>query len=248
MLKEIVIAIQSWGEAHHFILKHKLWKWVLIPGLIYTILFVIGIYFFGRSATDVVGYITHILHLGDWSQRFHNSFLGFLFTFAGITIWLTLLLFYFSFLKYLCLIIGAPVFAYLSRKTESIIENNESNPGWDAIWPEAVRGIKMAMRNCGWQTVYLVALLFLALIPLIGWITPLIVLFMECYYYGFSMVDYGLARKQFSASQSTHYIGRHKGLAIGNGILFYLMHVVVIFAPAYAIVAGTLTAHKVKGN
>lgn len=247
MLKEIVITIQSWGEAHQFILKHRLWKWVLIPGLFYTILFIVGIYFFGKSATDVVGYITHILHLGDWIQRFHNSFLGFLFTFAGVIIWLTLLLSYFSFLKYLCLIIGAPVFAYLSRKTESIIENNEINPGWSAIWPEARRGIKMALRNCGWQTVYLVALLFLALIPLIGWITPLIVLFMECYFYGFSMVDYGLARKNFTPSQSIHYIGRHKGLAVGNGILFYLMHLVVIFAPAYAIVAGTLTAHKVKG-
>ncbi|MCR6721955.1 MAG: hypothetical protein NVV59_17080 [Chitinophagaceae bacterium] len=97
MLKEIVIAIQSWGEAHRFIIQHKLWKWVLIPGLLYTILFITGIYFFGRSATDVVEYITHILQLSDWSQQFQNSFLGFLFTFAGIIFWLTLLLFYFFF-------------------------------------------------------------------------------------------------------------------------------------------------------
>ena len=83
---------------------------------------------------------------------------------------------------------------------------------------------------------------------MIGWITPLIVLFMECYYFGFSMVDYGLARQGESTSQSTVFIGRHKGLAMGNGILFYLMHLVMPLAPAYAIVAGTLTAHKVKGN
>jgi CysZ protein len=246
LLKEIVIAIQSWGEAHRFILQHKLWKWVLLPGLLYTLLFVTGIYFFGRSATDVVEYITHILHLSDWSQQFQNSFLGFLFTFAGIIFWLTLLLFYFSFLKYLCLIIGAPLFSYLSRKTESILaaegrsEKSESR--------EASRGIKIALRNCGWQTVYLIALLILSLIPVIGWITPLIVLFMECYYFGFSMVDYGLARQGFNISKSTHFIGRHKGLAMGNGILFYLMHLVMPFAPAYAIVAGTLTAHKVKAG
>jgi CysZ protein len=35
-------------------------------------------------------------------------------------------------------------------------------------------------------------------------------------------------------------------LAIGNGILFYMMHLVIIFAPAYAIIAATLTIHKVK--
>lgn len=248
MLKEIVIAIQSWGEAHRFIIEHKLWKWVVIPGLIYTLLFITGMYFFGKSATEVVEYITHILRLSDWTQRFQNSFLGFLFTFSGIIFWLTLVLFYFSFLKYICLLIGSPIFAYLSRKTESIIENNEHNPGWAEIKKEVARGMKTALRNCGWQTVYLVALLLLSLIPVIGWITPLIVLFMECYYYGFSMLDYSFARNNYTPSQSQHFIGRHKGLAIATGILFYLMHVLIFFAPAYAIVAATLTVHKVKKN
>ncbi|MGN6295104.1 MAG: EI24 domain-containing protein [Chitinophagaceae bacterium] len=246
MLKEIVITIQSWGEAHRFILQHRLWKWVLIPGLIYTALFVTGMYFFGRSATEVIEYITHILHVSDWIQKFQNSFLGFLFTFAGIILWLTLLLFYFSFFKYICLIIGSPIFAYISRKTESIIKSNESAPGWSDIKKEMSRGMSIAIRNCGWQTVYLVALILLSLIPVIGWITPLIALFMECYYYGFSMLDYSLARNNHSPSQSIHFIGRHKGLAIGNGILFYMMHLVIIFAPAYAIIAATLTVHKVK--
>ncbi|HTD93484.1 MAG TPA: EI24 domain-containing protein, partial [Chitinophagaceae bacterium] len=154
MLKEIVITIQSWGEAHRFILQHKLWKWVVIPGLIYTILFIAAMYFFGKSATNVIEYITQILHLSDYIQRFRNGFLGFLFTFAGIILWLTLLLFYFSLFKYICLIIGSPVFAYLSRKTESIIEHDEHAPGWKEIKKEAARGIRIAARNCGWQTVY----------------------------------------------------------------------------------------------
>jgi len=248
LLKEIVITIQSWGEAHRFIIQHKLWKWVLIPGLIYGALFITGMYFFGKSATQVIEYITHILHLGDWTQKFQNSFLGFLFTFEGIIFWLTLLLFYFSFFKYICLIIGSPIFAYLSRKTEAIIENNENIRNWSGIRKEAARGIWMAIRNCGWQTVYLVALLIVSLIPVVGWIIPLVVLFMECYYYGFSMLDYGLARNNNSSSQSMHYINHHKGLAIGNGILFYLMHVVIFVAPAYGIIAATLTVNKVKNN
>jgi CysZ protein len=246
LLKEIVITIQSWGQAHRFIIQHKLWRWVIIPGLIYAALFITAMYFFGKSATDVVEYITHILRLSDWSQKFQNSFLGFLFTFAGIIFWLTLLLFYFSFFKYICLIIGSPLFAYLSRKTESIIEQNENIKSWKGIQKEAGRGVVTALRNCGWQTVYLVALILLSLIPIVGWITPLIVLFVECYYYGYSMLDYGLARNNNTPSQSAHFIGRHKGLAIGNGILFYLMHILIIFAPAYAIIAANLTVNQVK--
>lgn len=203
-------------------------------------------YFFAKSATAVIGYITHILHVSDWTQKFKNSFLGFLFTFEGIILWLTLLLFYFSFFKYICLIIGSPVFAYLSRKTELIIEGSDQAPAWADLTKEIKRGIRIAIRNCGRQTISLVALILLSLIPVIGWVTPLIVLLMECYYYGFSMLDYSFARNDDSMQKSIHFIGRHKGLAIGNGILFYLMHIVVIFAPAYAIVAGTLTVHKVK--
>lgn len=248
MLKEIVISIQSWGEAHRFIIQHRLWKWVLIPGLIYAALFVTGMWFFGKSATVVIEYITHFLNLSGWMQKFGSNLLGFLFTITGVILWLTLLLFYFSFFKYICLIIGAPIFAYISRKTESILVNNEPSPGWSSIKPEITRGITIALRNCGWQTVYLVALILLSLIPLVGWITPLVALFMECYYYGFSMLDYNLARNNYNKSQSIHFIGRHKGLAIANGILFYMLHLLIIFAPAYAIIAATLTVNRVKVN
>lgn len=246
LLKEIVIAFQSWGQAHRFIIQHKLWKWVLIPGLIYSILFVTGMYFFGKSATAVIDYITHFLHLADWTQNLRNSFLGFLFALEGIILWLTLLLFYFSFFKYICLIIGSPAFAYLSRKTEMILENSQEKPSRAEINREIKRAISIAVRNCGMQTLYLFFLILLSLIPVIGWVTPLIVLVVECYYYGFSMLDYGFERNKFSMQQSIYFISRHKGYAIGNGILFYMMHLVVIFAPAYAIVAGTLTVHKVK--
>jgi len=248
LLKEIVITIQSWEEAHRFISQHKLWKWVVIPGLIYTILFITAMYFFGKSATAVIEYFTHIMRLSDWIQKFENSFLGFLFTFTGVILWLVLLLFYFSFFKYICLIIGSPVFAYLNRKTELIIEGNEEAPGWADIKAEAARGIYIAMRNCGWQTIYLVGLILLSLVPVVGWITPLIVLVVECYYYGFSMVDYGFARNKFTTAQSIQFVRRHKGLAIGNGFLFYLTHALIIFAPAYAIIAATLTVRKVKNS
>ncbi len=112
--------------------------------------------------------------------------------------------------------------------------------------PKLREVLSYAMRNCGWQTLYLVGLMFLSLLPVIGWVMPLVVLVVECYYYGFSMLDYGLARNKYTVAQSIQFIGRHKGLAIGNGFLFYLMHALIIFAPAYAIIAATLTVHKVK--
>lgn len=248
MLKEIVIAVQSWGEARHFIQKHKLFKWIIVPGLIYTILFIAGMFLFWKSADSVISWISHQLQIEVWLQNQRNEWLSFIFVMTGMMLRLILVLFYFSFFKYLILIIGSPVFAYLSEKTEAIIEEKEHKVNWTELQKDGIRTVKLALRNCGWQSVYLIALLLLSLVPVIGWITPVIALLMECYYFGFSILDYSLARNKFTSSQSSHFISRHKGLAIGNGLLFYLMHLLIIVAPAYAIIASTLNVHKVKNS
>lgn len=248
MLKEIVIAFQSWSEAHQFIKKHKLWKWIIVPGIIYTLLFILGMILFWQSADNAVSWISSQLRIEPWLQQKRSEWLSFFFVMMGVMLRLILVLFYFSLFKYLILIIGSPVFAILSEKTEAIIDSKEHHFNWPELRKDCFRSIKLALRNCGWQIIYLIGLIFLSLIPLVGWITPLIALAMECYYYGFSMLDYSLARNEVTPSQSIRFIGRHKGLATANGFLFYLLHIVVIFAPAYAIIAGTLTIQKVKNS
>jgi CysZ protein len=246
LLKEIVIAIQSFGEAHRFIEKHKLLKWIIIPGIIYTVLFIVGMYFFVRSSNEAVSWLSEQLRIEGWLQKERSPWLSYFFVMAGIMLRLILLLFYFSLFKYLVLIIGAPVFAYLSEKTESIIEEKEYAFNWQEVKKDIFRGSRLALRNAASQSFYCLLLVLLSLFPLIGWITPLIAIFVECYYYGFAMLDYSFARNKFTPSQSIEFIGRHKGLAIGNGLIFYLLHLVVVLAPAYAIVAATLTVYKVK--
>lgn len=248
MLKEIVIAFQSWSEAHRFIQQHKLWKWIVIPGIIYTILFVAGMYFFWPAADDAISWISERMRIETWLQQKGSEWLSFFFVMMGMMLRLILVLFYFSLFKYFILIIGSPLFAYLSEKTEAIIENKEHSFNWPELKKDAARSIRLAMRNCLWQTIYISGLALMSLLPLIGWITPVIALFMECYYYGFSMLDYSFARGRFTPPQSISFIGRHKGLAIGNGVLFYLMHIAIVLAPAYAIVAATLSVHKVKNS
>lgn len=248
MLKEIVIAVQSWGEAHRFIQQHRLFKWIIIPGFIYTVLFIVGMFFFWQSSDGVISWVSQQLRIENWLQQQSSEWLSFLFVMTGMMLRLILVLFYFSFFKYLILIIGSPVFAYLSEKTEAIIEEKEYSFNWSTVKKDCIRSIKLDLRNCGWQSVYLIALILLSLIPVIGWITPVIALLMEGYYFGFSMLDYSFARINMTPAQSVAFTGRHKGLAIGNGLLFYLMHILLLLAPAYAIIAATLSVHKVKNS
>lgn len=252
MLKEIIIAIQSFFEAHTFIRKHRLWKWILIPGLVYALLFIFGIYLFLNSSDRAVSYLSRTIGIEAWLQKQANAFLSFLFLMAGLMLRLILFFFYFSLFKFLFLIVGSPVFAYLSEKTSSIIEGKDFPFSFSQLLKDIMRGVRLALRNSLWQTVYVVSILLLSLIPLIGWVTPLIGLFVECYYYGFSMVDYSLERNKLSPGASIEFISRHKGLAIGNGLMFYLMHILPVIgwvlAPAYAVIAATLSLYHLKDN
>ena len=252
MLKEIVIAIQAYFQAHRFIVKHRLWKWILIPGIIYAILFFAGIYIFMKSSNHAIDYLFSVTGVKHWMQALQSGWLRFLFILGQVILYMVLMLFYFSLFKYLFLIIGSPLFAYLSEKTEAIMEGKDYPFNFSQLIKDITRGIKLALRNALWQTVYTISILILSFVPLAGTVTPLVALMTECYYLGFSMLDYNCERRNLSASESIAFISKHKGLAIGNGIVFYLMHIVIIvgwvLAPSYAIIAATLSLYNADKN
>lgn len=250
MLKEIIISIQSYAEAHRFIQKHRLWKWIIIPGIFYTLLFMVGMYFFWTSSNWAIEFIMLKTGVKAWLDKMQESWLNFLFILGQIMLRLVLLLFYFSLFKFLFLIIGSPVFAYLSEKTEAIIAGKDFPFSLSQLMKDIVRGIRIALRNLLWQTVYVLSIFILSFIPLVGWVSPLIALMVECYYFGFSMLDYSSERNKLSAAQSIEFIGRHKGLAIGNGMVFYIMHFIPflgwLLAPSYAVIAATISLLKAR--
>ena len=64
------------------------------------------------------------------------------------------------------------------------------------------------------------------------------------------MLDYSCERRKMNTQESIFFISNHKGLAIGNGIVFYIMHLVPfvgwVLAPAYAVIAATLSMLQIK--
>ena len=251
MLKEIIISIQSWLQAHRFIVKHKLWKWILIPGIIYAVLFWFGVMLFWRSSGQFINY--SLTHTGfkTWLEGISNNvFIGFLVVLIQVAVQIILFYFYYSLFKYLFLIIGSPVFAYLSEKTQAIIDNKDYPFSIMQLLSDIARGIRLALRNALWQTVYSICILFISFIPVIGLATVVLAFFVECYYLGFSMLDYSCERNKLSASASIHFIGRHKGLAIGNGAVFYMVHLIPfvgwVLAPGYAVIAATISINTIN--
>jgi CysZ protein len=246
VLKEIIISIAAYGKAHAIIRDHKLWKWIVIPGLLYMLLYIGGLYVFFVSFRSVVSEKIIVgLGISQWLDRYDSGLMSFLFSFTGLVVWLVGAMFYFSLFKYIWLILGSPIFSWLSEKTESLVTGKAYHFSLKQWVMDMGRAVKLAMRNLLWQSVYLVALLLLSLIPVAGWAVPFLALIIEAYYFGFSMLDYSFERKRADMGSSIRYIGQHKGLAIGNGVVFYLMHLIPlvgwVLAPAYAVIAATLT-------
>jgi CysZ protein len=242
VLKEIIIAFQSYTKAHHFIRTHNLLKWIIIPGILYSILFIVGIYFFWDSASIVVSWLGR-LGIDRFLLHQKSAVLSYFFVMGGLMVHLVLIFFYFSLFKYLMLIIGSPLFTYLSEQTDALLSGKEYKMRFDREFRQGMlRGIRLAIRNSLWQTVYLICILILAFIPLIGWIAPVVCIFVECYYYGFSMLDYS-CRHHLTPSASIAFINQRKGFAVGNGMVFYGLHFVPVLAPAYAIIAATISLY-----
>ena len=66
LLKEIIIAFQSFDEANRFIREHKMIKWIIIPGIIYTLLFIVAMILFARSANEAVSWLSLQLRIEPW--------------------------------------------------------------------------------------------------------------------------------------------------------------------------------------
>ena len=250
MLKELILSIRAYFLAHEFILAHKLWKWMALPGIIYTILLIIGMNYFGQTSSLFIESIILKTGLKSFIDSLNSNWLGFFITMGSFWLWFTLLLFYFALFKYLFLIFFAPLFAYLHLRILAIQQAMPFKLNQKEYLKLVLRSTKVNLNNMLWQTVYLIPIVLVCTLPVLGWFTPLFTILLESYFLGFAMMDFGLATEKQNKSLANTYLSQHKGLPIGNGIVFYLLHLLPIIgwvtAPFYALVAAHLNTQEIK--
>jgi len=250
LLKELILSIRAYFAAHRFILQHQLWKWMIIPGILYAFLFVVGMGYFTETSSTFIEWIILRTGLKTWLDSISSDWLGFFITMGSFWLWFTLFLFYFALFKYLFLILFSPFFSFLHLKLESIQKDIPFVLDMTSYKKLISRAVLLNLTNLLWQTVYLIPIVIFCSIPLIGWFTPIFTILMECYFFGYGMLDYGLATEKKNKVASADYVANHKGLPIGNGLLFYMLHLVPIlgwmFAPFYALIAAHINIQQVK--
>ncbi|PCH67587.1 MAG: hypothetical protein COC01_05465 [Bacteroidetes bacterium] len=241
--KEFVLAINSYIEAHKLILRHKLWVFVLIPGIINLLLFAL-IFAIAWTTADAFAYvILDFIGIGDeegimYMVKIVISFL----------IRVILILMYLMVYKYVVLIIMSPFMAILSEKIEKIVTETQYSFHFSQFIKDVIRGSFLAIKNMFIELVLIAVLMILSFVPLLNFITPVMILLVQGYFFGFSLIDYTNERKKLSVKESAKFVSEHKGLSIGIGLGFYGLLLIpvlgLLLAPTYGVTAATLSVLK----
>lgn len=272
--QQLSLGWNTYGEAHRFIKQHGLYKFFVIPILLNIILFSL-IVWAGFSWADTFAesmYNWLGLSGADW---------GWLDWLKDVIYWsfsivfnLFLFIIYLGTVRYILLILIAPVLAYISEKTEELATGKSYPFSFSQLLKDTWRGIQIAIRNGLSELLITILLMLFGFVPVLGWISPILLFVLQSYFYGFSMMDYYLERQRLTASKSRSHIFNYKWTAIGNGLVFngtlYLVTILIGLLPfilallaryvlivpivllsimsVYSVVAGTLAAMKTYQN
>ena len=245
---EFILAIRCYSRAIAFIRSNRLWYLLIIPALLNLLVLIFVIYVFWQYSGTLIDYCLTELGIqleGGWLMA-----IQFLIAFV---IRVIVLMLYMKLFRYIVLIFYAPMLAFISDKVQDIITNNPKPFNVVQFTKDIYRGMTIAIRNLVLElAVTLLILVVSFALPFLAILAPILIFIVESYFYGFAMIDYRNEYYMISANESRRIINLHRGLAIGNGMLFNMMLLIpfigVMIAPVLAVVAGGLAINEVEND
>ena len=214
MFKDIFKGIKAYAGSLQLISKLGLWKYFGIPILI-SIVVAALVLISAYALADDFGYYFSKLWIWDWGKEtffFLSKILsGILILLVGISIY-----------KHVVMALSAPFMAPVSEKIEAYILGEDNHKHRVTSFSEQLmRGVRINMRNLGMEILLTIPILIIGFVPILGFVSTLLLILTQGYYAGFGNMDYTLER-HFNYSDSIKFVKQHRGLAIGNGIVFIL--------------------------
>lgn len=252
-VNKVSLGFSSFATAHRFIKKHKLWHFVLLPGLLNIFVFYFSLTWF---SSFVVHWVASIFET-ECGVGYLGSICNWFADYSGIFKWILSKLFYIIFLgvylyvyKSFILVIYSPVLAYLIEVIDKLHKGNEVPFNLQQFIKDTVRGVMLALRALIFEGLFILLLILLAFIPVVNLIQPILMWLVGAYFLGTSMMDYSLERKGYSVKDSVQYNKSNKSLAFGLGSVFQLLFLIPfvgwMIAPTYSAVAAYFAVDKLE--
>jgi len=230
----------SFFKAIPFIFKNKLGWIFIIPILLYIVIYASGFAFMDYLGEISGTYIDQLLE-GKDSSKFMEKLPGILIWLVKFLIHVLFFLVFIYFSGFIILIILSPLFAWLSERTDQIVNNTDYPFNWTQFFKDIWRGILIALRNMFFELGITLLVIIATLLPFINIISgPIAAIFLflvSSYFYGFSFMDYTSERKRIKMKDSIVLVKKYRGMAIANGMLFSFSLFIPMLGGFVAIIA-----------
>lgn len=243
MIKNIISGIKAYFGAFSLISKLKLWKYFAIPMLI-SLITAIAVFGSAYALSDNIGAFISKIWIWDWGHETFASISNFI---GGlIVIAIGLILF-----KHIIMALSAPFMSPVSEKIEiHLTGNTNHNHRNTSFSQQLIRGIRINGRNLIMELLLTIPILLLKFIPVVNIFSTILLFMVQAYYAGFGNMDYTLER-HFQYKESLQFVRKHRGLAIGNGIVFILFLLipiigVILVLPLSVTAASTQTVEALQ--
>lgn len=239
MIEDLKDGFGAYILAWKHIKKHKLWSYVLLPGVFAV--------FYGAA----VAYAT-VMFSDDFGDMVGSKYpweigLGLVTKFATLLGAAATATFGFLTFRYVILIVVSPFMSPLSESVEKSMRGEKFHKepfSFKGVFKDIGRSVKISLRNIIRELLIYVLIMALTFIPIIGLLSGFLILIFQAYYAGFGNMDYTLER-HMNIKETAEFVKRYPGLAIANGAVFMLLVfgipiIGVFLAPALATTAATI--------
>lgn len=243
MIKNIISGIKAYFGAFSLISKLKLWKYFAIP-MIISLITAIAVFVSAYGLSDNIGGFISRIWVWDWGYDTFSAISNFL---GGLIIVVIGLILY----KHIIMALSAPFMSPVSEKIEVHFTGITTHEHRDTTFMQQLwRGIKINGRNLVMELLLTIPILLLKFIPIVNIFSTILLFMTQAYYAGFGNMDYTLER-HYKYKKSVEFVRNHKGLAIGNGVVFLLCLLipllgVILVLPLSVTAASTQTVEALN--
>lgn len=246
--EQIVSGLAAYPKALRLIWTNKLTKYLALP-VVLNIILVIALIFSGVGIGDWINGIIerHTENMNGWIQA----------GMVAIKIVLPIIFFIvFIFIGGTIVnVLMSPIYTMLSEKAETILTGNEFPFDAKQTLKDIWRALLIALRNTAKQLLLTALCLLLNLIPVVGSVISICLIFIiNAYYFGSGFMDYTFERWRYSVKDSLKGTSELKYLAIANGAVYslplYLFcgTFIAAFIGGVSAVAATISQIEIKGK
>ncbi|NND61620.1 MAG: EI24 domain-containing protein [Flavobacteriaceae bacterium] len=223
MFKNVFRGIKAYGGTFKLIGELGLWKYFGIPILI-SLITAGGIGFLAYGLSDNIGGLIAKAWVWEWGSQTFRTISDVI---GGIIVIAVGLILY----KHIIMALSAPFMSPVSEKIEAHLLGQTHQHRNTTFGAQLWRGIRINLRNLFMELFLTVPIIILGFIPVIGFLSSILLFLVQSYYAGFGNMDYTLER-HFEVGRSIKFVKSYSGVALGNGMVFMAM----LFFPVIGII------------